>query len=313
MSSGLQSKPSQDKLKHISPLRYPGGKAALADFLEQTINLNGLSGCSYFEPFAGGAGAAMRLLSDGVVSEVHLNDYDPRIVAFWNAALDESERFAEKILAVPVTIEEWRRQSEICSRPQVNDTFDVGFATFFLNRCNRSGVIVGAGPIGGYEQSGEWKLDARFYREQLAKRIRTLDGLRDGVHVTGMEAKEFLVQQLPQGHKRKNVFVYLDPPYYEKGSRLYLNSYEDKDHRALSSYLLRQKLLKWVVSYDDADFIKALYAACKVSDNLIQYSLQNKRRAQELLIAPQHVELPEPVSTPELNLTWENGAQHHGF
>lgn len=292
MSSGLQSKPRQERLNYISPLRYPGGKAALADFLEQTIRLNGLSDCQYFEPFAGGAGAALRLLSDGVVSEVHLNDFDPCIVAFWNAALDESERFAEKVLTVPVTIEEWRRQSEICSRPRSNDTFDLGFATFFLNRCNRSGVIVGAGPIGGYDQAGIWKIDARFYREQLARRIRALAGLRDGVHVTGMDAKEFLVKQLPRGYRRNKVFVYLDPPYYEKGNRLYLDSYEDRDHRALSRYLLRQSVLKWVASYDDADFIKDLYSSCVVSHNVLQYSLHNKRRAQEILIAPQHVRLP---------------------
>ena len=299
MSSDLQAHQSHDRLKHISPLRYPGGKAALADFLAETIRLNGLTDCSYFEPFAGGAGAALRLLVEGVVAELRLNDYDPRVFAFWKAMLDEPERFVEKVLSVEVNVEEWRKQSEICRQADVTDTFKLGFATFYLNRCNRSGVITDAGPIGGYDQTGSWKIDSRFYRERLAARISTLAELRDRIHVTDMDAKDFLIQHLPRGREREKVFVYLDPPYYEKGGRLYLNSYEDKDHRSLSRYLRRQKLLKWMVSYDDADFIRALYDSCKVSDNLLQYSLQNKRRAQELLIVPQHVELPEPAGVPE--------------
>ena len=137
------------KLKHVSPLRYPGGKAALADFLARTIASNGLSTPRYFEPFAGGAGAALRLLHDDVVSEIHLNDLDPRITAFWKAVLEDSDRFAEKILNVPVTVEEWRRQSAVCQEADASKPFELGFASFYLNRCNRSGVITGAAPIGG--------------------------------------------------------------------------------------------------------------------------------------------------------------------
>ena len=282
-------------MKHFSPLRYPGGKAALADFLAQTMALNNLYGCSYFEPFAGGAGAALRLLLKGVVSELHLNDLDPRIVAFWKAVLNESERFAEAILTVPVNIAEWRRQSEICLQADSTKTFELGFATFYLNRCNRSGVITGAAPIGGYAQEGHWRIDARFYREQLSTRVCVLAGLRDQIHVTGMDVQDFLVQHLPCGHKRKNVFVYLDPPYYANGRRLYMNSYEDRDHRNLSYYLRRQSILKWVASYDDTDFIRKLYASCHIFDNILQYSLQRKRQARELLIAPYHVRLPDVI------------------
>ena len=139
---------------HDSPLRYPGGKAALAAFLARAIELNGLAGCSYFEPFAGGAGAALRLLKAEVVSEIHLNDWDPCIAAFWNAALTESERFAAAIQSVPLNISEWRRQQSIYAGGGNGNAFELGFATFYLNRCNRSGMLSGAGPIGGYEQTG---------------------------------------------------------------------------------------------------------------------------------------------------------------
>ena len=282
-------------MRYVSPLRYPGGKAALTGFLAQTIELNSLSGCLYFEPFAGGAGAALRLLLEGVVSELHLNDRDPRIAAFWNAALNESERFIEAILTVPVNTMEWHKQREICYNPALSKPFELGFATFYLNRCNRSGVIIGAAPIGGYAQKGHWKIGTRFYRKQLAKRIRVLASRRDQIHVTGMDAKDFLVEHLPRSRRREGLFVYLDPPYYSKGSRLYMNAYEDQDHRRLADYMQRQSDLRWVASYDDTDFIRELYTSCNISDNLLQYSLQGKRLAKEILIAPPHVRIPGSI------------------
>ena len=155
------------RVKFASPLRYPGGKAALAPFLGETITLNGLSGCTYFEPFAGGAGTALQLLRNGVVSEVHINDIDPCIVAFWRSVLGEPERFADAIMSAKLDVDEWKRQRGIYKSQDASKQFDLGFATFYLNRCNRSGVLSGAAPIGGYEQTGKWKIDARFYRESL--------------------------------------------------------------------------------------------------------------------------------------------------
>ena len=276
-----------------SPLRYPGGKAKLAPILAQTIKLNDLSGCAYFEPFAGGAGAALRLLRENVVSELHLNDLDPRIFYFWHSVLNETQRFAEKILSVPLTVEEWRRQRQICMDADVSRPFTLGFATFFLNRCNRSGVILGAGPIGGQQQAGIWKLDARFNRENLANRITRLSEASDSIHITQMDAMKFLAKQLPRGRKRERVFVYLDPPYYSNSSNLYMNSYNDRDHRSLSRYMQRQKVLKWIASYDDTEFIRNLYGFCKVSRNSLQYSLQEKRQANELLITPSYMAITE--------------------
>ena len=276
-----------------SPLRYPGGKAKLAPILAQTIELNGLSGCAYFEPFAGGAGAALRLLREDVVSELHLNDLDPRIYYFWHAALNDTERFVHRIRTVPLTIEEWKRQRHICLKADVNQPFELGFSTFYLNRCNRSGVILEAGPIGGQQQGGIWKLDARFNRENLANRVNRLSESSGSIYITQMDAMEFLVKQLPRGGNRKQVFVYLDPPYYSKGSKLYMNSYTERDHKGLANYLRRQNILRWVASYDDTDFIRRLYSFSRISLSSLQYSLQEKRQAVELLITPSQVALSE--------------------
>lgn len=280
-------------MRHSSPLRYPGGKAGLTSFLTDVIDLNDLGGCVYYEPYAGGAGAALSLLKQQVVSELYLNDADRCVVAFWRSALYASEQFVERIHTVPLTIEEWHRQHDICARPKSRTQFDVGFAAFFMNRCNRSGVLTGSGPIGGYEQAGSWRMDVRFNRDALAERILTLAHMKNRIHVSCKDAVTFLKGNLPRGRGRDRVFVYLDPPYVNNGQRLYLNAYKPEDHAQLAHYLEAQNALAWIMSYDDSDLVRELYAGYKIKLMPIRYTLQEKRSAQELIIAPHRLAVPK--------------------
>lgn len=279
-------------MRHISPLRYPGGKAVLADFLDDTIELNNLPGCAYYEPYAGGAGAALGLLKRDVVSELFLNDADWRVFSFWHSLLNESAQFVDSIRSVPLTIEEWHRQHAICMNPNAYTQFEVGFGAFFMNRCNRSGVITGAGPIGGYEQTGKWRMGVRFNRDELAERVLAIGRMKSQIHVYCADAVDFLKTNLPRGRGREKVFVYLDPPYVVKGQRLYLNAYAPEDHTVLANYLGKQRALPWIMSYDDSDLVRQLYVDYDLSFMPIKYSLQAKRSAQELVIAPRHVAVP---------------------
>lgn len=280
-----------------SPLRYPGGKASLADLLARFVEANGLRGCAYFEPFAGGAGAALQLLMDGVVSELRLNDLDPRIYAFWHAVLNEHDRFVDAIMSVELSLTQWRKQRDICLQPNQHSTFELGFAAFYLNRCNRSGILFGSAPIGGYSQTGTWRIDARFYRQTLAERIIRVAGQRERIQIANDDALTFLTKNLPRGKRRKQVFVYLDPPYVSNGNRLYLNNYHAKDHWNLAQYLRRQQMVQWVVSYDDTQLIRRLFAGCNISDIPLQYSLQQKKKTYELLITPSYLQTPPELAS----------------
>ena len=285
-------------MRYDSPLRYPGGKASLKTLLARTVTSNGLQGCRYFEPFAGGAGAALALLREGVVSELRLNDLDPGVVAFWHTVLNDAGRFVDQISSVPLTIAEWKRQRCVYSLGPGAGTFELGFAAFYLNRCNRSGVLRSAGPIGGHSQGGTWKIGARFNRDGLAKRVLAINSRRDQIHVTNMDARLFLTRELPRGRERRSVFAYLDPPYHENSSRLYLNSYQDRDHKDLARYMRRQKTLQWIMSYDDSSLIWELYSSCVVSRFSVRYSLQRRKCANELLISPDHLKVPTDCLLP---------------
>jgi len=276
-----------------SPLRYPGGKSSFLKFFHEIMVSNRLVGKYYYEPFAGGAGVGLGLLSLGVAAEIFLNDADYHIYSFWQALLKHNQRFIDQVEYVPLTIDEWSKQKEVYDNYKKHSCFDVGFSAFYLNRCNRSGIIVGAGPIGGKQQRGKWKLDARFNKQNLIKRIMNIQNLRKRIHISNNDAIRFLKTKLPQGDKRRDVLVYLDPPYVRVGSKLYLNFYEEKDHKNLAQYLISQKYLKWIVTYDDSELIRQLYLDSRKWIIQLNYSLQLKQKGKEILIVSKTTQIPD--------------------
>ena len=146
-----------------SPLRYPGGKGKILSFMIDLIKLNKLENIEYVEPYVGGAAVALGLLLNNMVSKIYINDSDKAIYAFWDSVLNYTDEFIQKIEKTPITVEEWRIQKSIYNNIEQHSDLDIGFSAFFLNRCNRSGVLKG-GIIGGYEQNGKWKIDEQTVR-----------------------------------------------------------------------------------------------------------------------------------------------------
>jgi DNA adenine methylase len=270
-----------------SPLRYPGGKQVIAPVLARLIKLNGLEGCGYAEPYAGGAGAALSLLFSGYVRSLRLNDADPAVAAMWLSILGKTEEFVQRINSIPLSVAEWRIQRAIYLKADPGSVLDLGFATFYLNRVNRSGIIKNAGPIGGIEQVGSWKIDARFNRFELAKRVRRVASYRKKISLQNLDALEFL-----RSVQSDKVFVYLDPPYFEKGKKLYLNHYKMSDHCDLSLFLREPRPFKWVMSYDDTPEIRNLYKGFRKTRFSLAYSVRDSRIGSELLISGRNIVLP---------------------
>jgi DNA adenine methylase len=243
----------------------------------------------YAEPFAGGAGAALRLLHDGVVDKIHLNDLNPGIAAFWRASLDYPNRFTQEISSVPLTIEEWRHQVEIYENPAGRDDFELGFATFYLNRTNRSGIL-DAGPIGGFEQLGHWKIDARFNRDALAMRIQTIADMRDRIYVTEYDALEFLNSIKDTA---EDVFVYADPPYLVQGEGLYLHAFDSESHLKLAR-LLASANFPWLLTYDDDPRItNLLYSGGRCATFDIAHTAQRQHIGTESVIFSEQLVVPD--------------------
>lgn len=275
-----------------SPLRYPGGKSCLLPLVSNILKLNSLRHRSYAEPYAGGCGLALSLLYGSYVSEIHINDVDASIWAVWHSVLFETEEICERVSTAEMNIDEWRKQKSIYLQQEINDPVSLGFATFYLNRTNRSGIIKDAGVIGGLQQNGNYKMDCRFNKEDLVRRIRRVAKYKRKIHLHRLDALDFI--------KRSNkitpekTFFCIDPPYYNKGSSLYTSFYKPDDHKNLAETVIELKK-PWIVTYDDAEEIRCLYDSLRQYSFNVNYSVQTKRVGSELLIASQNLNIPNEL------------------
>ena len=264
-----------------SPLRYPGGKGKLAPFIGMLIEEYGHKGGTYIEPFAGGAGVAIELLEKGIVSQVVINDLDKGIYSFWRAILTETDRFIKEIEQVPLTMDEWYKQHDICMNNSNKYSFELGFATFYMNRTNRSGIIKG-GVIGGKEQSGDWHLDARFNKASLIDRIRKIASMKKKIHLYNKDIDSFLLKYVPM--YEENAFIYFDPPYFDKGKQLYLNFFDHRDHLRIEKTIREKVKCDWIITYDNVSPIEEIYKNYCIRRFELNYSVYDKKRAKEIMI-----------------------------
>lgn len=272
-----------------SPLRYPGGKYKLYNYIAELVKANDCT--TYIEPFCGGAAVAIELLLNGVVNKIIINDYDYTIYCFWYSILYETEAFIELIQNVDVSLQEWHAQKKIRNGIDDYDILEIGFSTFFLNRTNRSGIIDKAGPIGGLNQTGNYAIDCRFNKERLITEIRRIAEQREHIELYNMEALTFIEEVVV--HTKKS-FVFFDPPYYGRGPELYTNFYAHGDHLNLSKAILTKlKNRKWVVTYDNVNAIKSMYRKVRSIEISLQYTLQEKRKSSEVMFFSRTVVRPQ--------------------
>lgn len=273
-----------------SPLRYPGGKTKLYEYVKSIIEANDLIGETYIEPFAGGAGLALKLLINEDVKKIIINDFDPAIYSVWHYILTNPDEMCQFIQEIPVSIEEWDNQHKIYVNQRNYSQMELAKAALFLNRTNVSGVITG-GIIGGRKQDKINKIDARFNREELIKKIRIIASLADRIDVYNMDATEFLKKVLKHYYK---VFINFDPPYVEKGGKLYRNFFTKEDHENLKKQI-KCCTRKWIVTYDMCDYIAELYSEFRFSTVDLNYSANRTRKAKEYVFFSPNLVIPDRI------------------
>lgn len=276
-----------------TPLRYPGGKGQLAPFAKLLFQYNKLLDGHYIEPYAGGAGVALALLFQECASHIHINDLSLPVYAFWHSVLQETDSLCALIQETEVTIDQWKKQKEIQAQANTMTMLKLGFSTFFLNRTNRSGILTG-GVIGGKEQHGKWKIDARYNKVDLIQRIKRVAKYRNRISIYNQDAANFIREVLPNIPTK--ALVYLDPPYYAKGQDLYQNYYKHEDHANVAELLsgIRQR---WIVSYDNLPAIADLYQGYRSIIYDYHYSAANRYQGSEVIFFCNALVMP-PVNNP---------------
>lgn len=276
--------------RYESPLRYPGGKAKLAPLVTLLLKANGITDGVYAEPFAGGASIALSLLFGEYASRIYINDIDDGVYSFWYSVLQSPDALCRLITDTPITPREWTRQREIYLRCETSDRLSLGFATFFLNRTNRSGIIASGGMIGGREQRGKWKVDARYPAAALVSRVMRVAEYRDRITLSNLDAVDFLRRVATSFPKK--ALVYLDPPYFVMGrQRLYANYYDTEDHQEIARELAELPV-RWIVSYDNKAAIRRIYRGYRSREYQLHYAASERHHGAEIMFFHDQLVIP---------------------
>lgn len=268
----------------------------MSGYIKSLLTTNKLHDGVYVEPYAGGAGVAFDLLFSEYVSFLYLNDLDKNIYAFWWSVLNAPEEMIDRLNRTDATMERWNEQRSILNNSEDRSSLvDRGFATLFLNRCNRSGIL-SAGPIGGKSQTGRWKIDARYNKGDLAKRIQRIANYKTRVEISNKDSLYFMSDVKKDLSNFKSSFIYLDPPYYQKGQELYLNAYKPDDHSKVAEYLSTEySAMNWIVSYDACKPIAELYNGFRCTSQELNYSVARHKKGRELVFYSESLKLPDSV------------------
>lgn len=266
-------------MRYISPLRYPGGKGKLGPYFARLLAGQRVTITTYAEPYAGGAGAGLFLLVHGHIDRLLINDLNPGIAAFWRSVLNDTDAFIELIRNCEVSLDAWHHHRSVYVNQNGRSDLEIGFSTFFLNRCNRSGILT-ARPIGGLDQAGTWKIGARFNRENLIERVRYLGAFASKISVSEEPAQAFLAMI---ARRRNPVLLYVDPPYLGKGDDLYMSDHSWVDQEQLAN-ALRKMRHPWILTYDFDERIRALYPQNRCLEYSISHTAQKQRVGREFML-----------------------------
>lgn len=292
--------PRSGKLtRHYSPLRYPGGKGRLSGFVQRIFEENRLLDGHYAEPYAGGASVALSLLFMEYVSHIHINDISEPVFSFWKAVLDHTDALCKLIRDRKVTVAEWKRQRSILRDLRNHSRLEVAFSMFFLNRTNRSGIVHTGGMIGGHQQTGEWKLDARYNKQDLISRIEAIAAYSNRIHLSNEDAEDFLSGTVPMLPRK--ALVFLDPPYYAQGHSLYENHYKPDDHLRLSRVVKQELSRNWIISYDNHPEIRRAYKDSPKIVYSLSYSAAKRYSGSEVMFFSDGLVVPRAESPVNLS------------
>ena len=243
-----------------SPLRYPGSKRRLANYVRQALQLNNIRPSLYVEPFVGGASIGLQLMQYDLVDKVIFMDLDPWVASFWDTLFFDTEWLITKIRSTNVTLKLWNELKT--GRPRSRR--EQAWTCFYLNRTSFSGILEKkAGPLGGQKQESEYKIDCRYPGERLIERIEKIANFRDKVWGVWNCSWEDGITSIRKEQKQKKLppkdtFYYLDPPFFEEAEDLYRYYFDEADHIRLRDYLFEFKD-NWLLSYDYADQVNTLY------------------------------------------------------
>lgn len=266
-------------------IRYPGSKQRLAQQIrnafpdEMRLALwADAAKWEYREPFFGAGAIGFEVLS--VIppeSRVVLNDKDYGISCMWNTVLRTPKELVELIRGFAPSADSFYEFKEQDGRTDM-DPVRTGFQKLALHQMSVSGFgVMSGGPLGGKDQeNATYRVDCRWNPERLVQ--HTLYCHRIFRKFKRIEFRCCDFAEILHG-AGPHSFVYLDPPYVEKGGILYKHNMCEEDHRRLAS-MLRGARFHWALSYDDHALVRELYEWADINAVHVTYTTATLHRGE---------------------------------
>lgn len=288
-------------MKYITPLRYPGGKTQLYHFVAQIIKDNHYT--TFIESCAGGANLSLSLLQNKIIDHAIINDFDKGIYSLFFNALEQPQQLITKIKQVPFDVDtpyqpfileyyqKLKGHYTANYNGYTNTSLDLAFEFLFLNRTNYSGIINGR-PIGGLTQDGKYKLNCRFNKKTLIKKINLIHFLKGKITLYNQDANS-LLNNLQLNNQ---TLALIDPPYVKQGNSLYNLGFTKEQHKQLAN-TINHLSTPYIVTYDDDELIQTIYPHSHLYHYALKYSSNNKNKGKhfELMIANSKIKLNNSI------------------
>ena len=241
-----------------SVFRYPGGKSKVAKLILSYAPKH------YTEariPCLGGGGVFFNISTK---KKRWINDINPYLMSVYFALRDRPKQFIESCRKIEPEKKSEPLAAAKKGKPLYNarlkavfdnfvedDSIDPALKYFFINRTVWAGRVNYDLPSRLYfSNPSGWNIIKKRNLENAAKALQN-------VKITCGSYEDLLQEP------GKDVFIYLDPPYVvdtklHKTSQLYSFNFHLRDHVSLCEHVKKTKH-KICISYDDNDFIRALY------------------------------------------------------
>lgn len=250
-----------------SPLRYPGGKSRAIDYLSEYLPDNF---SEYREPMVGGGSMFIYLKQKNPSLKIWINDLNPELYLFWKTAQSDLLNLVHEIKKCKESYQDGKQLFRELTSVNVEYLTDLERAIrfFILNRITFSGTV----ESGGFSQGA---FEKRFTYSSI-ERLELLEQILKDITITNLDFEDVIK------NKSNNVFLFLDPPYYNNAkSKLYGkkgNLHSEFDHERFIE-IIKKSEHKWLITYDNCEFIKDNFEEYYLQEWELQYGMNNYKKS----------------------------------
>ena len=249
-----------------TPLRYPGGKSrAVVKLFQYLPDLSQVK--EFREPFIGGGSVALEITKRYPNMDVWVNDLYEPLYNFWCELQHSGQDLQDAIFSKknhypdPDTARKLFNESKENVNDKELSNFDRAVAFYIVNKCSFSGLTESSSFSGQASQSN--------FSYSGIERLSEYSELIEGWTITNLSYERMLWD-------KKDVFIYLDPPYDIKdnlyGRKGGMHKHFDHDEFASTCDTFTSPMM---ISYNSSQLVKDRFKEWTVAEFAHTYTMRS--------------------------------------